>query len=86
MGVDGVKMAAALLPPMTAACQLHVRLSERGREAASGREREGLVEENLATCFPFYSTAEFLHHLQASSLQTLALAYMLDKYSTLTSD
>lgn len=42
VGVDGVKMAAALLPPMTAACQLHVRLSERGREAASGRQREGL--------------------------------------------
>lgn len=42
VGVDGVKMAAALLPPMTAACQLHVRLSERGREAESGREREGL--------------------------------------------
>lgn len=39
VGVDGIKMAAVLFTSMTAACQLHGRLSEHGRERQ--REWEG---------------------------------------------
>lgn len=39
VGVDGVKMAATLFTSMTAACQLHVRISEHRRERQ--REWEG---------------------------------------------
>lgn len=46
VGVDGIKMAAVLFTSMTAACQLHGRLSEHGRERQSEweeeREREAL--------------------------------------------
>lgn len=48
MGVDGIKMAAVLFTSMTAACQLHGRLSEHGRERQSeweGEREKRWVEE-----------------------------------------
>lgn len=69
VGVDGVKMAAVLFTSMTAACQLHRRLSEHGRkrqrEWDGGREAlswRGVQLDTERALFSVFTEISFVHY------------------------